>query len=509
MANKKISELTKVSNLEKTALFITETSAGTRAVSFEDLLSKIKEIFLDTNKPSGAIRIGSKAYTTWKDTVSFDTYYNENQSVTIEASDNESGVKEIAYYIATTGLDNADLEAVEWTTYSGAFTIQPNNNYIVYAKITDNANNVTYICSDGIVLDNISPVFTGMEDGGTYPVGTVLTLNDGETLTVNGTAVELTDNSYTFTEAMDNIQLSITDRAGNINTISVTLFQCYVPANAYENWRYTLDDANKTITLERYIGSEEDVTVYKNYLVNGKLYDTRIGNGYDYAYNYMFGGNNVVKNIIFDENINTNEVTRINGMFYMCTNLESLSINGFDTSNVIDMNQMFYGCRSLTELNINNFDTNNVTNMGGLFYGCTSLKELNFSNLNTSNVTDMRYMFYGCRNITILNLSHFNTSNVSNMNSMFRYCVSLINVDLSSFNTGNVNTMYRMFEYCSKLKELDLINFDTNNVNDISFMFHECRNLSKINVSNGMWNIINAVKDDMFTNCGTSSVTYI
>ena len=34
------------------------------------------------------------------------------------------------------------------------------------------------------------------------------------------------------------------------------------------------------------------------------------------------------------------------------------------------MNGMFHGCSSLKELNLNNFNTNNVTKMYGMFRGC-------------------------------------------------------------------------------------------------------------------------------------------
>ena len=169
---------------------------------------------IDTINPAGVIKIGEKEYCTWKDTISFETYYNENQTVTIEAADNETGVKETAYYLADTAASESDLATVEWMVYTEPFQIEPNNNYIVYARIKDNVDNVTYICSDGIVLDNIAPVFDVLEDGGTYPEGTVITVGEGETLTVNGEVVELVDNTYTL-NVPDNYLLSIVDRASN------------------------------------------------------------------------------------------------------------------------------------------------------------------------------------------------------------------------------------------------------------------------------------------------------
>ena len=150
---------------------------------------------VDSINPAGVIRIGTNEYATWKDVVEFNKYYNENQTVTIEATDNETGIKEIAYYLATAAINTSDIGSINWTVYNDAFEIAPNNNYIIYARITDNVDNVTYICSDGIVMDNIPPVFEGLEDGGTYPTGTVLTVEEGATLTVNNNVVDLVNNT--------------------------------------------------------------------------------------------------------------------------------------------------------------------------------------------------------------------------------------------------------------------------------------------------------------------------
>lgn len=158
-------------------------------------------MLVDSTNPTGTITIGENTYTSLIENPSFNTYFKTAQNVTITGVDNESGVKSISYYISDTKVDETGLADVAWVAYDNEFTIEPNRNAIVYAKITDNQDNVTYICSDGIVLDNIAPVFNGMEDGGTYGVGTTLTLQDGETLFVNGTEVELTDNAYTFNVA--------------------------------------------------------------------------------------------------------------------------------------------------------------------------------------------------------------------------------------------------------------------------------------------------------------------
>ena len=64
-------------------------------------------------------------------------------------------------------------------------------------------------------------------------------------------------------------------------------------------------------------------------------------------------------------------------------------------------------------------DTENVTNMAYMFFMCSGLTKLNFKNFNTTNVTNMEYMFSTCSSLTELDLKNFNTTHVRNMEGMF------------------------------------------------------------------------------------------
>jgi surface protein len=84
-----------------------------------------------------------------------------------------------------------------------------------------------------------------------------------------------------------------------------------------------------------------------------------------------------------------------------------------------DASKMFYYCPGLTTLDLSGLDTSKVTDMSYMFYGCFGLTTLDLSGFDTSNVTDMRIMFYGCSGLTTLDLSGFDTSNVTYMREMF------------------------------------------------------------------------------------------
>ena len=289
------------------------------------------------------------------------------------------------------------------------------------------------------------------------------------------------------------------------------------PASAYLDWNYTLNNADKAITLNYYKGTATDVIVYSNYEIGGTRYKTRLASYQEGNNNYMFYGKKNIKSIIFGDGIDMSHTTNLKNMFYNCSSLTSIDISKLDTSNVNEITSMFFGCSSLTSLDLSSFDTSNVTNMYGIFFNCISLKNVDLSGFDTSNVTNMSYMFNACRKLESLDLSNFdtanvtqmssmfggcetlesldlrnfNTANVTAMSSMFNGCTSLTDLDLSSFDTSKVTSIYAMFNHCTSLESLDLSSFDTNNMTIYSLVFSDCTNLKTVYVTSGKWTLKN------------------
>jgi hypothetical protein len=123
-----------------------------------------------------------------------------------------------------------DLKAVtQWQEYTDQFSIDPNNQYVIYVKAIDNAGNTTYINSDGIVLDSIAPAISGVENGGTYYGDTTVTVTDSffDKLTVDGNEVALTDGAYTITADNNEHTIVATDRSGNSVEYKITVNKVY------------------------------------------------------------------------------------------------------------------------------------------------------------------------------------------------------------------------------------------------------------------------------------------
>ena len=121
--------------------------------------------WVDSEKPTGEITIGEKKWNSFSDTTIFSLFFNEAQKVTITADDNSGETVKIEYLPANAGMTEAELAAVAFTEYDGTFDIDTDNKYVIYVRLTDEAGNVTYLSTDGFVIDTTPPVIEGYENG--------------------------------------------------------------------------------------------------------------------------------------------------------------------------------------------------------------------------------------------------------------------------------------------------------------------------------------------------------
>ena len=136
--------------------------------------------------------------------------------------------------------------------------------------------------------------------------------------------------------------------------------------------------------------------------------------------------NKEIKEVVFDASFANARPTGSYKWFYDCTNLAT--IEGFEnlnTENMTKMSYMFFLCRNLSSLDLTNFYTGNVTEMWNMFGGCEGLTSLDLTSFNTANVTDMDKMFSGCSTLTTIYVSEkFVTDQVKGYD-MFSGCRSL------------------------------------------------------------------------------------
>ena len=210
----------------------------------------------DIEKPTGEIKISENSWKAFLNNITFGLFFKDTQTVTITAADNSGETVTVEYLLSDKELTKAELDGMTFTAYTAPFGIDPDNEYIIYVRLTDKAGNTDYICSDGIVLDGTSPVITGIEDGKIYCEAQTVTIDEKyvDTVTVNGTEVTLDENNSFILPAADGGQkIVVTDKAGNIAEMTVTVND----GHTYGEWVSNGDGTHtRKCTVDGCTGSE-------------------------------------------------------------------------------------------------------------------------------------------------------------------------------------------------------------------------------------------------------------
>ncbi|MBD5137701.1 MAG: hypothetical protein HDT39_17475, partial [Lachnospiraceae bacterium] len=196
------------------------------------------DVLKDAGAPTGEISISTSKWNSFLNTISFGLFFKKTEQVTITAQDQESGVASVSYYISDSELSEEGVKALttEWTAVNVAtvtFGISEDVSCVVYAKITDNQGNVTYISSDGMVFDGTLPSITGVTDRETYctPQTVMVTDDNLASVIVNEKEETLPDGEKTLSFTLDTASgtqtIKATDKAGNITTVTVYMEHRY------------------------------------------------------------------------------------------------------------------------------------------------------------------------------------------------------------------------------------------------------------------------------------------
>ena len=215
----------------------------------------LKARWKDTEKPTGEIIIGTNKWQEFLNTLTFGLFFKDTQTVTINASDN-SGTVFVSYLVTDRDLSETELGSLVYRAYEEPFRIDPNGEYIVYVMLVDESLNITYLRSDRITLDNVQPVISDIEDGKTYCEAQTVTVDEKyvDTVTVNGTAVELDESgSFTLSPADGGQKIIVTDKAGNTAEMTVTVNDGHV----FSEWVSNGDGTHtRKCTVDGCTGSE-------------------------------------------------------------------------------------------------------------------------------------------------------------------------------------------------------------------------------------------------------------
>lgn len=148
------------------SISVTEEGTHSYTLYFKDSNGYItdsinKEIKIDKAAPTGTIQVKESTWDKFLEKISFGFYTNTKEKITITSEDTGSGIASTEYlvsdkaYTQISGMQNLS----GWKDYdnSNKPKIKTNRTNYVYARITDNVGNVTYLSSDGILHDDEKP----------------------------------------------------------------------------------------------------------------------------------------------------------------------------------------------------------------------------------------------------------------------------------------------------------------------------------------------------------------
>lgn len=124
---------------------------------------------VDSSAPTGSITLDRKSWKTFKTSNAFTPYKLSDKYFGISGKDTVSGVASIEYVLVKNDSYKTVKELLaakpDWVTYdaNNRPSAKEGKKLNLYVRITDRAGNVTYINSDGILMDTTAPEITSVE----------------------------------------------------------------------------------------------------------------------------------------------------------------------------------------------------------------------------------------------------------------------------------------------------------------------------------------------------------
>ena len=148
----------------------------------------------------------------WSGLNNNEIYVDHTFDFSVSATDALSGVKTIEYYLSNISVN--DMDSISWVNYNGNISVNNVGEYILYVKVTDGCDFVTYASSpiiiyDGYVVSNLRPL------GGT---GDKITSNSSISFDVsysNNKQINLTHNLVSSILLPRNTVITMIDRTND------------------------------------------------------------------------------------------------------------------------------------------------------------------------------------------------------------------------------------------------------------------------------------------------------
>ena len=211
---------------------------------FENTVIKVEGV-KDITSPDVSLTIGDYSWQKIDQGENILLYTSKDGEIKLSAKDKGSGIDKKYIYISDFQLSVQELQDIYyWEEFEAGMEIPLNTAKFVYVKVTDKAQNVTYVGTDGIIFDNEAPVFNVNEDE-IYYGKTSVTVTDVniDKVYVDG---KLASSSFSLIPRDSSYTLSATDKAGNACEITVSVKKAIpdyiIPMDLVATFGQTLED---------------------------------------------------------------------------------------------------------------------------------------------------------------------------------------------------------------------------------------------------------------------------
>ena len=231
-----------------------------------------------------------------------------------------------------------------------------------------------------------------------------------------------------------------------------------VVMNPSESNKISLDDITLTkivpsVCYTEFVEETGTLTYYYDGFKDSRTGVTEVYDPVNHPLRFNDYHNKIVK-VIIDPSMSGASLTSMKNMFYggLCTSpvrFQSLSaltsiegLENLNTETVTDMSGMFTMCQLLTELDLSTFNTSNVTTMNAMFSTCANLQQVNVSSFDVTNVTDFGYMFNACSKLQTIYCSGDWSTGSAKSGSMFTDCTALVGGKGTTFDAAHRDKSY-------------------------------------------------------------------
>lgn len=167
-------------------------------------------LILDNSASDVTITVDNNS---WNSITSGDQIINHSFNISVTAVDLLSGVRSVEYYLSNTVIN--DMDTIEWVTYTGPITIDSFGEYILYSKVVDECDFISYASTpkfiyEGYIVSGTKPI--NFSEGNSITKKSSIMFNVNYT---NNRTLDITHDLVSSANLPVNTKITMIDKTNN------------------------------------------------------------------------------------------------------------------------------------------------------------------------------------------------------------------------------------------------------------------------------------------------------